>query len=145
MSRLVVAQCGGKKIWKDRPEMGTVPAQEAYTSTYFKKQRAYAEQFGDEWMILSAKYGFLKPEDNIEDYNVTFKKKSTGPISSSELAGQIKRMKLGSYDEIVVLGGKEYLEATNKAFEGTNAKIVAPFEGLQIGKRMRAINEALRR
>jgi len=37
--------------------------------------REYAEHFGDRWVILSAKYGFLNPEDTIEGtYNVTFKR-----------------------------------------------------------------------
>jgi hypothetical protein len=145
MKKLVVAQCGGRKIWKDDASIRLIKAKDAYTSTYFKKQRAYAERFGDSWVILSAKYGFLDPEDKIEDYNVTFKKKSTQPISTDKLAEQVKRKKLGSFDEIVVLGGKEYLDSTIQAFAGTGVKISAPFKGLSIGKRMSAINEIMGR
>jgi len=145
MSRLIVAQCGGQKIWQENPGMGPVRAKDAYTSDYFKKQRAYAEKFGDSWVILSARYGFLDPETKISDYNVTFKKKASKPISVEELAFQVKRQNLDSFGEIVVLGGKEYLEATVLAFEGTGVKIIAPFKGMKIGIRLRAIKEALGR
>ena len=144
MSKLCIVQCGGQKIWKKNPQLGSVAAKNAYTSPYFKKNMAYAKKFGDRWVILSAKYGFLDPEDMIEDYNVTFKIKKSGPISTDELKEQVKSKGLDSYDEIVVLGGKEYLEAVRRAFEGTRCVVEAPFEGMRIGERMRGLGEALK-
>lgn len=41
-------------------------------------------------------------------------------------------------------GGKEYLEAVRRAFEGTGCVVGSPFEGLGIGERMRGLGEALR-
>ncbi|MDG6220589.1 MAG: hypothetical protein QCI38_03975, partial [Candidatus Thermoplasmatota archaeon] len=143
MTKLVIVQCGGSKIWKKKTELGAVPAKDAYTSPYFKKNRAYAEKFGECWMILSAKYGFIDPKTLIEDYNVTFKKKKTNPISVEDLRRQVYQKNLAQFCEIVVLGGIEYLEAVEQAFRGTGCKVVSPFEGLSIGMRMHAVDMAL--
>src|SRR5439155_5061255 len=54
----------------DRPSLG-IP----YVNPYFKDNRRYAETFSDVWLILSAKYGFLKPSFVIPGaYEVTFKR-----------------------------------------------------------------------
>jgi len=43
-----------------------------YTSDYFQKMRAYAEQHHDDWWILSAKHGLLDPDgDPIKPYDET--------------------------------------------------------------------------
>jgi len=145
MITLVIVQCGGKKIWKTHPNIGPVEAEKAYTSPYFQKNRLYAKKFGDRWIILSAKYGFLEPDDRIEDYNVTFKQKKSGPISMVELQGQVETKELHQFDKVVVLGGKEYLVATQEAFKNTDCTITSPFEGLPIGMRMSKINEELQK
>jgi hypothetical protein len=126
------------------PDLGAVKAAQAYTSSYFQKNMAYAKRFGDRWMILSAKYGFLDPDELINDYNVTFKKRKTNPISIAKLQEQVADKQLAKYDEAIVLGGEEYLLAIEGAFEGTQTKIVSPFRGLSIGSRMAEIDKALR-
>ncbi|EMR75694.1 hypothetical protein MBGDF03_00942 [Thermoplasmatales archaeon SCGC AB-540-F20] len=145
MKKLVVVQCGGKKVWNDNPNLGKVEAKNAYTSPYFQKNRLYAEKIGDKWMILSAKYGFIEPSEQIENYNVTFKQKKTNPITFNELKDQVKTKKLNQYDKIIVLGGKEYLYAIKEAFQDTNCNIESPFEGLTIGIRMSKLNEELQK
>jgi len=43
-----------------------------YTSDYFNKMQAYAEQYHDDWWILSVKHGLLDPDgDPIEPYDET--------------------------------------------------------------------------
>ena len=65
---------------------GPVPASEVYTSRFFKLHRAYAERFGDQWVILSAMYGFVRPDFLIPGpYNVTFKRKASGPLDVERL------------------------------------------------------------
>ncbi len=143
MSTLCIVQCGGQKIWKQNPNLGQVSAKNAYSSSYFKKNRAYAEKFGDDWMILSAKYGFLNPVEKIEDYNVTFKKKKSNPISYEELRNQVEMKGLDKYSIVLVLGGKDYFDAVIAAFSDTGCAVQSPFEGFSIGKRMQAIDSAL--
>ena len=47
------------------------PAQDLYDSDLFRKMRCYAKQHSDRWFILSAKYGLLSPETEIEPYERT--------------------------------------------------------------------------
>jgi len=145
MSRtLVIVACGARKIWDDNPNAGPTPAKDAYTGAPFKVNRRYAETFSDKWVILSAKYGFINPAFIIpENYNVTFKKPSTNPVSIDALKKQIIEMGLDKYDKIVVLGGKEYVNAVTKAFEEYNVKIEAPLKDLPLGKAMKKVKEAL--
>ena len=55
-------------------DAGATPAADAYTGAPFTVNREYAEASGGDWVILSAKYGFLRPTDIIPGpYEVTFK------------------------------------------------------------------------
>lgn len=47
------------------------PAQDLYDSDLFRKMKCYAQQHSDRWFILSAKYGLLSPETEIEPYELT--------------------------------------------------------------------------
>ena len=47
----------------------TAPAQDLYTSTLFKKSRAWAEHYCDEWYILSSEHGLLLPTDRVKPYD----------------------------------------------------------------------------
>ena len=64
MKTVVFVGCGKAKL--DRK----ASAKDLYTSTLFKKCRAYAERVGDEWAILSAKHGLLLPQSLVEPYDV---------------------------------------------------------------------------
>jgi len=144
MKCLVIVQCGNKKIWDDQPNAGATPAEHAYVSAYFQGNKEYAKRFGDKWMILSAKFGFIDPSFMIPcNYNVTFKKPSTGPISAKELREQVMQKGLHHFDEVEVLGGCEYVKKVKEAFEGCKAKIIAPLEGLSIGLKMNKVRCAL--
>lgn len=141
---LVIIACGAKKIWDDNPNAGPTPAKDAYTGAPFKANRRYAETFGDRWVILSAKYGFIDPDFIIPgNYDVTFKKPETNPVSIEALKKQILEMGLNRYDKIVVLGGKEYVNAVTKAFEEYNVKVKAPLKDLPLGKAMKKVKEAV--
>ncbi len=106
--------------------------------------RRYAECFGDIWVILSAKYGFIAPDFVIpEPYNVTFKKRSTNPVSASALRDQVRRLGLNGFETVICLGGKEYRAIVREAFAGEPAEIVFPFAGLPIGKMMQVTKQAI--
>jgi len=65
MKTIVLVSCGKRKLSKP------AAAKDMYTSPRFKMARAYAERVGDDWRILSAKHGLLKPDDVIEPYDET--------------------------------------------------------------------------
>lgn len=143
MRTLVVVPCGAKKIWAAHPDAGPVPVQDAYVGTPFKVNRGYAEAIGDDWVILSAKYGFLRPNDLIPGpYEVTFKRRSTGPVSVEVLRQQIGALGLSRYDRVIGLGGIEYRQALQAAF-GSKAALAFPFAGLQLGYSLQAANAAI--
>ncbi len=143
---LVIVPCGQRKIWETAPHLGPVPARDAYTGAPFKVNRAYAERFATDWVILSAKYGFLRPEALVPGpYDVTFKRLSTGPVSPAVLHRQVREQGLDRFRGVIGLGGREYRSMIEHAFSGSPAEIRFPFAGLPIGKAMQAIKQAIQR
>ena len=144
VTALVIVPCGRRKIWDKHPRAGPTKAQDVYIGAPFKLNREYAEKYGDRWVVLSAKYGFLDPSFVIsENYDVTFKDASTNPISIRALKVQIKRKALDGFDVVVVLGGKDYADVVYDAFAGFDVKIKAPIAGLQLGYAMGAVRKAI--
>ena len=140
---LVIIPCGIKKIWDKFPDAGPTAAAKAYIGPPFVVNRKYAEQADGDWVVLSAKYGFLRPTDIVPGpYNTTFKRKSSNPIGIAALREQVGAMGLDSYDEVVGLGGKEYRDAIAAAFAGTRRPPTFPFAGPTVGRAMRAIKAA---
>ena len=120
MKTLCIIPCGKRKIWTDNPNAGPTPAHEVYTGSFAKKCQEYASTFyPDSYIILSAKYGFLWPNDIIPgEYNVTFNDSSTHPISISSMISSARLKGLVSYDQIVVVAGKNYVNMAKQVFPG---------------------------
>jgi len=73
IATLVVISCGKAKLWDRALGAGPHPAKDAYTGSLFRLCRRYAEaRAPGAWAILSAKYGFLHPDDLITQYNTRF-------------------------------------------------------------------------
>ena len=120
-----------------------MPVKDAYISSNFKKCREYAEWYGDDWVVLSAKYGFIKPDFKIpEKYDITFNRKTDDIVSGKKLKQQARRLSK-NYDNIVILGGKQYEKATELAFSGLDAKFLYPLHNLRNGQRLKKLNEYL--
>ena len=111
MSTLCIIPSGSKKIWSNSPDAGPTPANHVYIGPFATKCREYAETFyPSSWCVLSAKYGFLFPDDIVPDaYEVTFNDRKTNPISEQELLVQVGAKGLTAFAPIVVLGGKSYV------------------------------------
>jgi hypothetical protein len=140
---LVIVPCGRSKIWDRAPSLGPVPASEAYTGAPFIVNRQYAERFGNAWVVLSAKYGFIHPAFLIlGPYEVSFKHPRTNPISEDRLREQVRTLQLERFPVVVGLGGKEYRAAITAAFAGSPVHLVFPFAGLPLGKSMQAAKMA---
>lgn len=141
---LVIVPCGKEKIWDREPGRGPTAACEAYTSGFFRTNRAYAERFGDASVVLSAKYGFVRPFDLLPGtYNVTFNRKASGLATVEMLREQIRELALDGYGTIVCLGGTQYRRVVEEAFAPFGTKIVAPFAGLKIGAMQGATKRAV--
>lgn len=143
-SVLVIVPCGKGKVWDNKPRLGRVRAADAYTGTLFRLSRRYAERFGDAWVVLSAKYGFISPEFLIPGpYDVTFKHSSSGAIAPAQLRSQIDAMGLARYSIVVGLGGAAYREAVTAAFAPYSVRLAFPFTGLPLGQMLHALKGAL--
>lgn len=142
--RLVIIGCGKSKIWDKHHDAGPQKAEDVYTSAYATVKREYAQSQGCDWMILSAKYGFIRPEFVIPGpYDVTFDDPSTNPISVSELKRQMDEQDLSQYDEVAVIGGRKYIERTRDAFAGDSVRIDAPFEDYSMGRQMHMMRQEM--
>jgi hypothetical protein len=143
MKTLVVIPCGKSKVWNLNPKAGPTKAKDAYTGAPFKVNKEYAEKFGDHWIILSAKYGFINPDYIIpEDYNVTFKDPSSNPIKMDNLKKQAEAFH--DFNRVVALGGKDYTGIIEQVFKGQDKILVTPTKGMQLGTALGAVKDASR-
>lgn len=144
MRMLVVVPCGKSKIWDRQPDHGPAPAIAAYTGAMCRLNRQYAAQFGDAWIMLSPKYGFIAPDFVIPAaYDVSFRLPATHPIAVAELQRQVRDLGLDTFSDVTALGGSGYRSAITAAFAGAGATLHAPFAGLPIGKMMQATKAAV--
>lgn len=142
---VVVVPCGKAKVWAKEPERGPALAREAYVGSPFKVNRGYAEAVAPgRWLILSAKYGLLDPDQLIEDYDVSFNRPASGPIETAALAAQARAR--GLTGPVVGLGGQSYVEALRGALSGLEGvELSFPFEGMSLGYMMAAVKRATER
>jgi hypothetical protein len=104
--RLCIIPCGTAKIWNKDLQAGPTQAQVVYTGVFATACQKYAKAFFKNWVILSAKHGFLYPEELIkEPYNISFIKPSDDTIvlkELKELKEQAEQKGLCAFNEIVV-------------------------------------------
>jgi len=148
MITLCIIPCGSRKIWDVNPFAGPTMARSVYVGPFAKKCMEYATTFyPDSWCILSAKYGFLLPDDTVpESYNVSFNDKKTNPIGVRELSPQVTAKRLDQYKRIIVLGGKNYSGMARAVF--APAEILTPLSdckgiGYMMGKLKRSIDSGV--
>ncbi|MFC4556892.1 DUF6884 domain-containing protein [Virgibacillus kekensis] len=145
MRELSIIPCGRKKIWDKYPDLGPVPAGNAYTGTLHTLCRKYAEKYTDDWVILSAKHGFLSEDDLVEgQYDVTFGQKSNEIISFAKLREQIKEKGLDQYDNLVVLTGKKYKPVINGTFIDDLPRTYPLTRYKGIGYILQALNQSIK-
>ena len=123
------------KSKRDEP----APPKDLYTSSYFEKMRTYAEQYHDDWWILSAKHGLLDPDgEPIDPYDETLTgaRVATKREWSDRVAEELDEAGFLSEDTTLVLhAGKDYYEELLPLIEETGVTIKIPTEGLRIGEK----------
>ena len=130
----VLISCVGEKL----PEMA--PAQELYQSPWFKKAKAYAQQAGDHWAILSAKHGLVMPEQTIWPYDQTLSQMSKGERLqwAIKTIDQIEGV-IPTGAHIIILAGKRYREHLLDRLGWYSVDI--PMQGLGIGQQLRWLDD----
>lgn len=123
--RIGLVSCSKAKL--DTPAR----ARDLYSpSDLFRKASGYCAAAYDDWYILSAKYGLVRPDDQLEPYDVTLKnmtmveKKRWGEM----VARQIRDL---SPAELNAHAGREYVKPLTDA----GLELSEPLAGLSIGRR----------
>jgi hypothetical protein len=114
----------------------TATSKNLYTSDYFEKMRSYAEQYHEDWWILSANHGLLDPDgEPIAPYDETLSgaRKAKKREWAERVAEQLDEEGLLSDDvTLVIHAGKDYYEELLPLIEGSGVNIEIPTEGLDL-------------
>jgi hypothetical protein len=104
---LIITSCTKNKL--DIPDDESVAAKDLYLGTMFGKVKKYSAAMKYEYMIISAKYGLLSPDEKIKTYNKVLSKKSDADAIRDQVEERLTPI-LGNYDKILVIAGKNYRE-----------------------------------
>lgn len=119
----------------------TCPASELYSaSAWFRGGYSYAQSLHpDNIVILSAKYGAIKPDEIISPYEQTLISAKDNEIRqwSLKVAHQLKSMNINFNDEAIFLCGKNYRKYIQKLFKHSSA----PLQHMGIGKQLKFFKE----
>ena len=134
MAKVVLISCASKKL------AHSAKARELYISPLFKYNLKYAKSFNPERIfILSAKYGLVDLEQEIEPYNETLNDMSSGEIKewAAGVASQLEKIVDLQNDEFIFLAGESY----RKYLIPRIAHYTIPLKGLGIGKQLKYLKE----
>ena len=113
-------------------------ASEMYSaSDLFRKAYSYATKNYDFVAILSAKYGLLFPDEEIEPYNLTLNDMNSQQRKywTEKVFSQMQnRLKLGDFDRVFFHTGKKYREHLIPKLEGKGIQCEVPLKHLGIGE-----------
>jgi hypothetical protein len=138
---LIIIPCGKKKIWSKNKLCGSVKAEEAYVSNYFKLCKLYAKRFADKWVILSGKYGIIEPGFIIDnDYDIKLKPTEEFKIKVKD---QLKPFILDGFTNIVSLCSDYYSDFLKDIIKQFGLKLNTPLRGLKIGIRQKKLKISL--
>ena len=134
MRKIVLISCVSKK----RTQRSK--ARDLYISPLFKKNLQYALKLApDQIFILSAKYGLVGLDEEIEPYNLTLNTMPSNAIKewASGVILQLSEKADLHNDQFVFLAGVKY----RKYLVPHLVHIEIPFEGLTIGRQLHKLSE----
>jgi hypothetical protein len=115
------------------------PAKDLYVSPLWNGRRAYAEAAGCPWLILSAKYGLLDPEQTIAPYDIALADLSTSARRAwgDEVVIALQA-RFGSLEGMTfeVHAGSAYRTAIAPRLRELGAGIEQPLGGLTMGRQL---------
>lgn len=134
----VLVGCGGAKL--SHP----APARDLYTSTLFRKSRAWAETNGERWYIASAKHGLVRPDWEIAPYDIRLGTGRGAPaihdwtrtLVADLMAELGALMLLRQPVTVAILAGRTYVEPIRLYLKGSRITVHDPLQGLGIGQRL---------
>jgi len=136
MAKVVLISCVSKKLNHKSK------AQDLYISPLFKKNLQYAKSLNpDKIFILSAKYGLLRLDEEIEPYDKTLNKMRSNEIKewANSVINQMKKSTDIENDEFIFLAGNNYRKFLLPYLK--HYKI--PMLGLSIGKQLQWLSKRI--
>ena len=136
MRKIVLISCVSKK--RSQP----CKARDLYVSDLFKKELIYAERLEPDLMfVLSAKYGLVDLDDEIEPYDLTLNTMPASEIKkwAVDVLRQLSLRADLENDQFVFLAGAKY----RKYLVPYIAHVEIPFEGLTIGRQLHQLSEQM--
>jgi hypothetical protein len=114
-------------------------AKDLYTSPLFVKERAYAEDIGVPWFILSAQWGLVAPDDWLSPYELRLDdvpsayRAAWGSWVAARLAKEAGDL---TGKTIEIHAGQVYLEPLSPSLRRLGARLTTPLAGLTHGQRL---------
>jgi hypothetical protein len=137
MTEMVLVSCSKSKL------EGIHRAADLYEpSDIFGKRVRFAEQRADHWGVLSAKHGYIRPWEAIEDYerHITDRSPAWGAIHLSDLLRDLDYL---CVETVTILAGRRYVEPLVCELEAHGYDVVDYNSGLRPGERKAALKEAI--
>lgn len=115
-------------------------ARDLYTSALFQGRRSHAESAGAPWLILSAGYGLVDPDEEIDSYDVSLLDMSTPERrawSANVLAALDERFGSLAGWTVEIHAGQEYRESgLRRGLIDRGAAVSVPLERLSLGEQI---------
>jgi len=130
--RIVLISCVSQKL----PHRAK--AKDLYISTLFKFNLKYASKLSSDGIyILSAKYGLLNLEQEINPYEQTLNNMRANEVKqwASQVIEQIKKICVPEETEVVFLAGEKY----RKYLLSHLSNVQIPLKGLRIGEQLQRL------
>lgn len=132
--QIVLISCVSKKL------PYRAKAKDLYVSTLFKLNLKYANKLNPDGIyILSAKYGLLNLEQEIEPYEQTLNNMRAKKVKqwTSQVIEQIRKISSVDETEFVFLAGEKY----RKYLLPHLNNVQIPLKGLRIGEQLQRLEE----
>lgn len=120
---LVIASCSKKKL--DH----SATAANLYQSSLFKKTKAFAEKLAADFMILSAKYGLIKSNEEIDPYDeILYYQADINRLKETELP-KLEQLQQ-QYHKIIIIMGKKYRKVFETLLDSDNFLTIKSKKGI---------------
>jgi len=124
-----------------RKQANPMPARDLYTSAWFRKASAYAEQRTDAWYILSAKHGLVPPDRVTAPYEEALSRMSAE--AQRAWAGRVLDALaevLHPGDHVVMLAGERHCLRLVDPIRQMGCTVEIPLRGLRMGEQLHWLN-----
>lgn len=136
MTEFVLVSCSKSKL------DGTHRGEDLYEpSDIFGKRRTFAERKGVQWGVLSAKHGYLRPWEAVENYerHISDRTPVWGAFALDDLLADLE---FYDVEQLTVLAGKRYVDPLVAELEARGYDILDYNRGLRPGERKAALKKA---